>query len=155
MAKKSSKNTGKIQNRRARYDYDISDELIAGIVLSGKETKSLRLKHGHLRGAYVNIRGEEAWLTNATITSSPGIFIDESESTKERKLLLKKRELEGLIEAKKQGRTIVPLEILTKGRYIKIKIAIGKGKKRYDKRQTIKKRDQERANRLELKDRNR
>ncbi len=154
MVKKKAKETGKIQNRRARFDYELGDELLAGIVLSGKETKSLRLKHGHLRGAYVNIRGDEVWLTNATITSSPGIPMDEPEVTRERKLLLKRREIEALIEAKKQGRTIVPLEILIKGRYIKVKIAVGKGKKRYDKRQTIKKRDTERANRLELKNRN-
>ncbi|MBI5357508.1 SsrA-binding protein [Candidatus Saccharibacteria bacterium] len=127
--------------------------MVAGIALNGRETKSLRLGHGHLRGAFVNVRGGEVWLTNATITSSPGFTISESEQTKERKLLLKKREIDALIEAKKQGRTIVPLELLTGGRYIKVKIAVGKGKKHYDKRETIKKRDQERANDLELKHR--
>lgn len=153
MAKKKKPTTKKISNRRARFDYDLGDEIIAGISLNGRETKSLRLGHGHLRGAYVNIRNGEAWLTNATITSSPGFTIEDTQQTRERKLLFKRREIEALVEAKKQGRTIVPLELLTGGRYIKLKIAVGKGKKRYDKRETIKKRDTDRANHLELKGR--
>lgn len=148
---KSKPDTKKISNRRARFDYELGDSIIAGIVLNGKETKSLRLSHGHLKGAYVNIRNGEAWLTNATITSSPGFVIADTDQTRERKLLLKKREIDALLEAKKQGRTIVPLEILTSGSYIKVKIATGKGKKLYDKRHSIKKRDQERQNGIDLK----
>ncbi len=151
MAKKKKPTIKKISNRRARFDYELGDELIAGISLNGRETKSLRLGHGHLRGAFVNIRGGEAWLTNATITSSAGFTIADTEQTQERKLLLKKKEIDALIEAKKQGRTIVPIELLTGGRYIKLKIAVGKGKKRYDKRENIKKRDTDRSNSLELK----
>lgn len=151
MAKKKSITPKKIHNRRARYDYELGDEIIAGISLNGRETKSLRLGHGHLRGSYVNVRGEEVWLTNATITSSPGFTIEDTEQTQERKLLLKKREIKALVDAKKQGKTIVPLELLTGGRYIKVKIAIGKGKKHYDKREAIKKRDIQKTNSLELK----
>lgn len=143
MVKKKPQ-TKKITNKRARFDYALDSEIVAGIALNGRETKSLRLGHGHLRGSFVNVRNGEVWLTNATITSSPGFVIDDSEQTKERKLLLKKREIDTLIEAKNQGKTIVPLELLTGGRYIKVKIAVGKGKKNYDKRETIKKRDQDR-----------
>jgi len=150
MVKKKSKQTKKIQNRRAKFDYALEKDLIAGISLNGRETKSLRLNHAHLRGSYVNIRDGEAWLTNATITSSPGFTISDTEQTRERKLLLKKREIDALIEAKNQGKTIVPIEFLTGGRYIKIKIAAGKGRKHYDKRDVIKKRDQERSNKIDL-----
>ncbi|MEX2014740.1 MAG: SsrA-binding protein SmpB [Candidatus Saccharimonadales bacterium] len=151
MAKKKAKQPKKIQNRRAKFDYALDKDLIAGISLNGRETKSLRLNHAHLRGAYVNIRNGEAWLTNATITSSPGFIISETDQTRERKLLLKKREINTLIEAKNQNKTIVPIEFLTGGRYIKIKIAAGKGKKNYDKRENIKKRDEVRQARRELK----
>lgn len=143
----------KISNKRAKFDYELGDEIVAGIVLTGKETRSLRLSHGHLKGAYVNIRNGEAWLTNATITSSPGFVIPDTEQTRERKLLLKKREINALLEAKKQGRTIVPIEMMTGGKFIKLKIATGKGKKLYDKRQSIKKRDQQRQNQIDLKNR--
>lgn len=153
MAKKKVKQPKKIQNRRAKFDYALDKDLIAGISLNGRETKSLRLNHAHLRGSYVNIRKGEAWLTNATITSSPGFTISDTEQTRERKLLLKKREIDALIEAKNQGKTIVPIEFLTGGRYIKIKIAAGKGRKRYDKRENIKKRDETRQANRELKNR--
>lgn len=153
MSKQKRSTTKKITNKRARFDYALDSEIVAGIALNGRETKSLRLGHGHLRGAFVNVRNGEVWLTNATITSGPGFVISESEQTQERKLLLKKREIDTLIEAKNQGKTIVPLELLTGGRYIKVKIAVGKGKKLYDKRESIKKRDQERSNNLELKHR--
>lgn len=151
MAKKSKKQTNTISNRRARYDYELGDSLIAGISLTGKETKSLRLGHGHLRGAYVTVKNGELWLINATITSSPGFSIEAEEQTRPRKLLVKKRELDSLLKSKDEGRTIVPLEILNKGRYIKIRISAGKGKKRYDKRQVIKKRDETRQAARELK----
>jgi SsrA-binding protein len=144
MAKKNHSTTKKISNKRARFDYELGDEIIAGISLSGKETKSLRLGHGHLRGSFINVRGGEVWLTNATITNSPGFTISDSDQNRDRKLLLKKKEIEKLIEAKNQGRTIVPLELLTGGRYIKVRLATGKGRKNYDKRESIKKRDQSR-----------
>lgn len=143
MAKKKP-HTRKITNRRAKFDYQLDSDLIAGISLTGKETKALRLGHGHLKGAYVNAKGGELWLINASITGFNGVNIDDTEQTRDRKLLLKKREIQQLLETKKQGRTIVPLELLTQGRYIKLRLAAGKGKKKYDKRETIKKRDQKR-----------
>jgi SsrA-binding protein len=151
MVKKKSGQAKTISNRRAKFDYELGDSFVAGLQLSGAETKSLRLGHGQLRGAYVTVKEGELWLINAAINGTSGIPIDESDQTRARKLLAKKREINALIEAKQQGRTIVPLEILTHGRFIKLRIAIGKGKKNYDKRETIKKRDQERQSRAELK----
>lgn len=150
MAKKPN-NSGKIQNKRARFDYELSDDIVAGLVLNGRETKALRLKHGHLRGAFVNIKDNEFWLMNATITSTKGFEIKPEDQTIPRKLLLKKKEMELLRKAKDEGKTIVPIEILTNGRYIKIRISAGKGKKHYDKRQAIKKRDQDRDAKKALK----
>ena len=143
MAKKPRR-TGTITNKRARYDYQLGDTLIVGMQLTGAETKSLRLGHGQLRGAYVTEKDDELWLINAQITGDRGISIDESTKTRSRKLLAKRAEINRLIQAKAQGMTIVPLEVLNRGRYIKLKIALGRGKKRYDKRETLKRRQQER-----------
>ena len=144
MAKKKSNQTKQIKNRRARHDYELGDSLVVGLELSGAETKSLRMGHGHLRGAYVTVKADELYLINATITGSSGVQIGEDDQTRARKLLAKRREIDALISARQQGRTIVPLEILTGGRYIKLRISAGKGKKLYDKRQTLKRREDDR-----------
>lgn len=142
--KKAPKQSKSIQNRRARFDYELGDSLIVGLELTGAEVKSLRTGHGHLKGAYVTNKDSELFLINATITGTNGIPISETDQTRARKVLAKRKEIEALEAAKKQGRTIVPLEILTNGKFIKLKIAIGKGKKAYDKRQTLKARDDSR-----------
>lgn len=144
MVKKKPNQPKMITNRRARFDYELGDSLVVGIELTGAETKALRMGHGQLRGAYVTVKENELWLINGTISSSAGILISESDQTRARKLLAKRREIEQLIAAKQQGRTIVPLEILTGRRFIKLRIAIGRGKKHYDKRQTLKARDEAR-----------
>jgi SsrA-binding protein len=143
MAKKKH-STGSVSNRRARFDYELGDSFVVGIALTGAETKALRYNHGQLHGAYVTINDDELWLVNAQIMPSAGIPIDETGQTRSRKLLAKRKEIEKLIAAKQQGNTIIPLEILTRGRYIKLRIAVGRGKKLYDKRETIKRRQQER-----------
>lgn len=142
--KKKSPTTKLIQNRRARHDYELGDSLVVGIALTGAETKALRMGHGQLRGAYVAIKDDELLLINANISGTSGIQIDEETQTRTRKLLAKRREINKLIEAKQQGRTIVPLEVLTSGRFIKLRIAIGRGKKNYDKRYALKKREESR-----------
>ena len=142
--KKKTPQTKQIVNRRARHDYELGDSLVVGIQLSGAETKALRMGHGQLRGSYVNVKDGELWLFNAGIHGTSGVPIDEQMVTRNRKLLAKKREINAIIEAKQQGKTVVPLEILTSGRYIKVRIAVGRGKKQYDKRETLKKRDMER-----------
>ncbi len=143
----------RITNKRAKFDYDLGDSIVAGLVLTGAETKALRLGHGHLRGAYVVVKGDELYLLNATITGFNGVTLEESEQTRSRKLLLKRREINDLVAAKKQGKSIIPTELLTQGRYIKVRISSGTGRKHYDKREVIKKRDQDRANQQELKSR--
>jgi len=142
--KKKKPQTKQITNRRARHDYELGDSLVVGIALSGGETKALRMGHGHLRGAYATIKDHELWLINATIVGTKGVQVSEKDQTRSRKLLAKKREIEHFEAAKQQGRTIVPLEILTGGRFIKVRISIGKGKKHYDKRQALKTRDESR-----------
>ncbi|MCA9334846.1 SsrA-binding protein SmpB [Candidatus Saccharibacteria bacterium] len=140
-----------IVNRRARFDYALGDEITAGISLSGPEVRAARDGHIQLKGAYVQIRGNELWLQGASFSiklnerGKPGArAIDDSP----RKLLAHRKQIEALIASKAQGNTIVPLRLITSGRFIKVVIAVGKGKKHYDKRETLKRRDQEReANR--------
>lgn len=143
--KQKQSQTKQIVNRRARHDYELGDSLVVGIALTGGETKNLRLGHGQLRGSYVTVKDDELLLINATITGTSGIPIAENEQTRARKLLAKRREIDALVEAKRQGKTIVPLEMLTHSRFIKLRIAIGRGKKMYDKRQTLKRRDEQQA----------
>jgi SsrA-binding protein len=151
VKKKRSPST--ISNRRARFDYSLDDGLVVGVTLSGGVTKALRMGQGSLRGAYVTVKDGELWLVNAQISGTGSIRIPEEDQTRSRKLLAKRREIEELISAKDQGKTIVPLEILTKGRYIKIRIASGRGQKKYDKRQVLKARDDKRAVESALKSR--
>jgi SsrA-binding protein len=152
MVKKKPTNQPKsIQNRRARHDYELGDSLIVGLELTGAEVKSLRMGHGHLRGAYVTVKNDELFLINATINGVSGVHIPETEQTRARKVLAKRKEIDSLIAGKQQGKTIVPLEMLTGTRYIKLRISIGRGKKQYDKRQTLKKRDEDRTMRSAIK----
>lgn len=153
--KKQQTKSKTISNRRVTHDYTLDDSFLVGVKLTGRETKSLRHGRGQLKGAYVTIKGDELWLINATISSMPGILIEESEQTRARKLLAKRKEINNLISAKQQGLTIVPLELLTGSRFIKLRIATAKGKKLYDKRQSLKKRDETRQIHTILKERNR
>lgn len=150
MTKKQQ--TGSIRNKRASFDYDLKDTYIAGIALTGAETRSLREHHGSLQGAFVQIKDDEAWLVNSLVTplKTNAANLPSEAQTRDRKLLLKKRELDQLIQAKQQGNSIVPVRLLTKGRFIKLEIAVGRGKRKYDKRQAIKKRDQERSAKRDL-----
>jgi SsrA-binding protein len=134
----------RILNRRARFDYELGDSLVVGLQLSGAETKALRMGHGQLRGAYVTVKDNELWLLNCQINSARGVRIEEADEIRTRKLLAKRREIDRLIDAKKEGRAIVPIELLTQGRYIKLRIAVGRGKKQYDKRESLKRQQQER-----------
>jgi len=134
-----------VNNRKAAFDYTISDEMVAGLVLSGAEVKSLKASQASLKGAYVSIRhspNPEAYLVKAHIT--PYKYSGSAKNAdpeKDRKLLLNKKEISSLI-GKEKGTTIIPLKIFVgrKG-LIKLKIGIGKGKKKYDKRSSIKKRE--------------
>lgn len=150
MAKKKPNQKKTIQNRRARFDYALGDSLVVGLQLTGPEVKSLRMGHGQLRGAYITVQNGELYLLNGTVNGTHGVPVPEPDQTRTRKLLAKRKEIDALITAKQQGKTIVPLEMLTGGRFIKLRIAIGKGKREYDKRQTLKKRDQDRESRAAM-----
>ncbi len=123
-------------NRRAHYDYQLEDELVVGMSLTVPEVRLIRDHHVQLKGSYVTIRGSELWLYGLTLGAETAPNI---------RLLATKKQIEGLKRAKVAGSTIVPVRLLGGGRYIKLVIAVGKGKKKYDKRETIKKRDIERG----------
>lgn len=142
-----------LENRKARFNYDVLEKFEAGIELLGLEVKSLRKKQGSLEGAYVAVRGGEAFLLKSYIPPyQPGNTPKEYDPERARKLLLTKAELYDLSEAEaKKGLTVVPLAVYNKGRKIKVELAIVRGKKKFDKREAIKRRDTEREMRRELK----
>ena len=126
---------------------------MAGLVLTGMEVRAAREGHVQLKGAFVSLRGGELWLNNASFSlrlNVRGQANTRSIDTSARKLLVSKRQLTRFSEAKKQGMTIVPTRLLTGGKFIKVVIALAKGKKTYDKRETIKRRDQDRETRRQL-----
>lgn len=142
-----------ILNRRARYDYQLGDEFVVGVMLNGPEVRSARDGHVQLKGSYVTVKDDELWLTNASFSIKPnqsGQANARTVDTSPRKLLAHRKEIEKMLDAKKTGMTIVPLKLLNRSRYIKLIIALGKGKKHYDKREAIKKRDQQRDSQREL-----
>lgn len=135
-----------VQNKKAGLNYEIIQKYEAGIVLSGSEVKSIRNKHGELAGAHVLIRGGEAFIVGLEIPPyQPKNITTEYEPGRTRKLILTKAEIYE-IERKtsEKGLTIIPVSLYNKGKLIKLEIAIGRGKKKFDKRQDIKKRDTER-----------
>lgn len=130
------------ENRRARYDYAIEDDIECGIVLTGSEVKSLRTGQSNIAESYASVDNGELWLTNSYIAPYEQAMFPHEERRK-RKLLVSKRELSKLWQATgREGMTLVPLVLYFnhKGR-IKIKLGIAKGKKNVDKRQTEAKRD--------------
>jgi SsrA-binding protein len=139
-----TKNVMIAHNRRARYDFELLDEYEAGIVLHGTEVKSLRLGQASINESYVKDKGNEIFLINANIQeySQAGRFF-QHEAARPRKLLLNKREINKLMGGvQKQGLTIVPIKLYFDEKGLaKIKIALARGKKEYDKRATEKARD--------------
>lgn len=133
-------------NRRARFDYELGDTIKAGIVLTGAEVRGARLGHVRLTGSYANIKDGELWLTNLSISipDTARKVGEDKERTNPRKLLVTKKELQQIEDAKKQGLTIVPTRLFNEGRFIKIELSLAKGKKIHDKRETIKRRQQDR-----------
>lgn len=142
-----------VVNRRARFDYELGEEIVAGLVLTGPEVRAARDGHVQLKGAFVSLRNDELWLNNASFSlrlNVRGQANTKSVDTPARKLLASRKQIDRFAAAKQQGLTIVPTKLLTNGRFIKIIIALGRGKKRYDKRETIKRRDQDRETRRQL-----
>lgn len=132
-------------NGQARFDYDILETLEAGIVLSGAEVKSA--KHGNLslRGSYVTLRGGTAWLINCHIAPYQYARQTEYNPTRDRQLLLQKKEISALIgKLKSAGLTLVPLSVYSKRGLVKVQLGLGRGKRKFDKRAAIKKRETDR-----------
>ncbi len=135
-----------ISNKKAHFNFEILQDYEAGIVLYGHEAKAVRAGKGKLEGAHVVIRGGEAYLVGASIspyqeTNTPKNY----EPERARKLLLSKKELSELeVKGEQAGLTVVPLKLYNNGRKIKLEIALARGKKKTDKRETIKKRDTKR-----------
>ena len=141
-----------LENRKARFDYEIGDKYEAGIELLGFEVKSIRNKTGKIEGAFVIARGGEVYLINSDIPAyqkknAPDSF----DSMRTRKLLLRKREIEEIFGRQSaKNLTVIPLSMYSKGTKIKIEIAICRPKKKRDKRETIKKREIDREIRRTL-----
>ncbi|MBA2703448.1 MAG: SsrA-binding protein SmpB [Blastocatellia bacterium] len=143
-------------NRAAYHNYHILDKYEAGIALTGTEVKSVLGGRVQLKEGYVAIRDGEAWLFNAHISPYAHGNRENHEPLRTRKLLLHRRELARLDEAiAKDGMTLVATRIYLKNRHIKIEVAIARGKKLYDKRETELRRTVERETRAQLKERNR
>ena len=151
MATKKSpkKPSGGLLNKRARFDYELGQDIVAGLALTGPEVRAARYGHVQLKGSYV--AGKYSAL--GLIGNSFSVRMNEkghdarTVDTRSRKILASRKQINAFLDGKKQGMTIVPTKLITTGRYIKVVIALGKGKKLYDKRQVLKKRDQERENR--------
>lgn len=119
-------------NRKAHYDYALDEELTCGMVLSGPEVRSIRDHHVQLKGSFVTIKNGELWLNNLTLGA---------DTSRNIKLLITKKQLAMLERARQNGLQLVPVKLLGGARHIKLVIATGKSKKKYDKRETIKQRD--------------
>jgi SsrA-binding protein len=142
------------ENRKARFDYEILDKYEAGIELLGVEVKSVRGGKMSLEGSFVIVRGGEVFLINANIPPYQVNNISKDyDALRNKKLLLTKKEIEKLADSEKnKSLTIVPISVYNKGRKIKLEIALVKGKKKKDKRESIKKRETDREIRREIKD---
>lgn len=135
-----------IQNKKVYLDFEVTETFQAGMELFGFEVKSLRNKHGFLAGSHITLRGGEAYLIGASIPAyQEGNTPKGYDPARNRRLLLTKKEIGILSGAESQkGLTIVPISVYSKGRKLKLEIAIVRGKKKFDKRETLKKRDSKR-----------
>lgn len=134
--KKSKAPASTVVNRRARFDYQLGEELSCGMLLSGPEVRLIRDHHVQLKGTFVTLRNGELWLNSLTLGA---------DTVRNIKLLATKKQIALLARARQDGFQLVPVRLLSGSRYIKLVIATGKGKKKYDKRETIKRRDIERG----------
>ncbi len=132
-------------NRKAYHDYYVQDSQEAGIALTGSEIKSIRAGRVNLRDAYIRPEGKELWLLNAHIARYEASSYLSHEPTRPRKLLLHRKQIDNLTsKVVEKGLTLVPLKLYIKGSLAKVEVALAKGKKLYDKRESIARRDAER-----------
>ncbi|MFC6207542.1 MULTISPECIES: SsrA-binding protein SmpB [Levilactobacillus] len=148
MVKKKSKKTPDnvlAQNRKARHDYSVSETVEAGLVLTGTEIKSLRERRVNLQDGFAQVRNNEAWLMNVHISEYVQGNRFNHDPLRNRKLLLHKKEIRRLGQATMdKGVTLVPLKMYLKHGFAKVLIGVATGKREYDKRETIKRREQDR-----------
>jgi len=132
-----------ITNKKAYFDYEILEKFEAGIALLGMEVKSLKMNKANIVGAYVVIKHHEAFLLNASISPyQPQNTSPDYDPQRTRKLLLQTKEIDYLFgKIKQQGLTLIPLKVYNKNGLIKVEIALVKGKKKFDKREVVKKRE--------------
>ena len=140
-------------NKKATFDHQILEEFEAGLILTGAEVKAAKLSHISLAGSYVSIKKGEAWIKKMHISPYKKAKLAQKnyDPEQDRKILLKTKEIDYLIgKTKEKGLTIIPISVYTTRRLVKVKIALVKGKKKFDKRQAIKKRsiDREIARKL-------
>lgn len=139
-----------LENKKAFFDYEILDKFEAGVELIGSEVKSIKAGRGNITGSYVKIFDGEAYVLGMKIDEYQKNSLGDENKDRSRKLLLNKSELKKLTKyTDEKGLTIVPLSLYIKNRWIKLSIGVGRGKKKADKRETIKKRDTDRALRRE------
>jgi SsrA-binding protein len=132
-------------NRKARHDYHVEEVIETGIVLTGPEVKSLRLGRANLKDSYAQAKGGEIFLLQTHISPYENAPPAEQQPTRMRKLLLHGREIKRLLgKVQEKGLTLVPLKLYFRNGRVKVELALVKGKKQYDKRETIRKRDEER-----------
>ncbi len=132
-------------NRKANFEYEILNKLEAGVVLTGTEVKALREGKVNLQDSYGRVKDGEVWMINAHINEYKFGNINNHEPLRNRKLLLNKREIRKIKQQlQEKGLTLVPLKLYFKGSLVKVEIGIAKGKKLYDKRESVKKREVER-----------
>jgi len=131
-----------VENRRSRHDYELLDRVEAGLVLTGTEVKSLRAGHVQLGQAYADVRGGEVWLVGASISEYAEGNARNHVTDRDRKLLLKRSEIEDLAaKVREKGLTLVPTKLYFKDGRVKVEVALGRGKDRGDKRRSIAERD--------------
>ncbi|MEX1139497.1 MAG: SsrA-binding protein SmpB [Bacteroidota bacterium] len=141
-----------VSNRKARHDYHVLDTFEAGISLKGTEVKSLRKGNANLLDSYAVLKNDEVWLLGLHISPYEQGNINNHEPTRTRKLLLQRKQIRKLIgNVREKGLTLIPLSIYFKGPYAKVELALAQGKKHYDKREAIARRDAERELRQRLK----
>jgi len=140
-----------ISNRKARHDYEVLESLEAGVVLRGSEVKSLRLGNANLQDSYAYVKGSEVWLSGMHINPYEQASILNHDPRRERKLLLHKKEIRKLIgKTAEKGLTLVPLKVYFRSGLAKVELGICKGKRSYDKRAAIAKRENEREMRRQF-----
>ena len=133
------------ENKKARFDYFIEDEYEAGLVLLGTEVKSLRMGRANLKDAYARIKKGEVFVYQIHISPYPFAYYDNHEALRPRKLLLKKREIKRLYaKLNEKGLSLIPLKLYFKEGKAKLTLGLAKGKKKYDKREAIRRRDEQR-----------